>query len=259
MHMEFIISNSCFTADSFPAMAEFPKEYGIEVQIEFGTEYYWKTCLKKVMDGRIGALTIHGPFTNVDLAADGIDENELLNYYQWSFDMYRRFGATQMVIHPDGKINAPVTEAERAQMRMRATGRIKKLAAMARDSGVTLLIENLRPKGYGLVFDQQAFIELFSQVPDVDCLIDTGHLLLSGWDFEQVLTSLADRIKAYHIDDTRGVLDEHLPVDFGVIDWKNFFSLYKKNTPAAALVLEYKGVTVDEILRNADRIREYLK
>ena len=249
--MGFSVSNCGFLADGIGAMAAFPKEFGVEIQVEFGTEYYWKKVLGKIMDGRTGNLSIHGQFTDIDLASPELDEAATLEYFRWGFDRYVQFGASHFVIHPDGKLEKPTPEAEVAALRSRAIDRIGKLSEMAKAQGVNLLVENLRPKGYGLVFDQKEFIDLFRQLPEVGCLIDTGHLCLSHWQFGEVLPALRDKIFAYHINDTFGLLDEHRPVGQGIIDWAEFFRLYKANTPHAEMVLEYKGCTVEETVANA--------
>lgn len=257
--MKFSVSNSCFVADSFAAMADLPLDFGVEVQIEFGTDFYWKTNLARVMKDRIGALSIHGQFVDIDLAAEELNEQEIFDYYQWGFDMYNKYHAEHFVIHPDGKLLAPATAEEIVKMRERAICRMGKLSEMAKAQGVNLLVENIRSKGYGMIFDSEAFIDIFRQLPDVDCLIDTGHMNLSGWDFTHVISSLSDRIYAYHINDNDGIADAHQPVGKGNINWENFFAAYKKYTPNAEMVLEYKGATVPEIVSNADMIRNMLK
>lgn len=253
--MGFSVSNSNFPADSFSGMAALPKEFGIEVQIELGTEYFWKTNLARVMAGRTGNLSIHGQFVHIDLSAEDLNEQEIFDYYQWGFDMYNRYQGTHFVIHPDGKLEAPATAGEVAQRRERALKRIDTLSQMAKASHVNLLVENLRPKGYGMIFDEQEFIRLFDRLPQVGCLIDTGHMCLSGWDFTRVLSALSGKIFAYHINDTDGLLDEHKPVGQGIIDWAAFFRDYKRFTPKAEMVLEYKGCTVEGIVANANLIR----
>lgn len=257
--MKFSISNCGFLADSFGAMAALPPEFGVEIQVEFGTEFYWTKQLKKVMAGRTGSLSIHGQFTDIDLAAEDLDENAVFDYFKWGFDRYNQYGASHFVIHPDGKLEAPATAQEIADKRSRAIDRIGKLSQIAKAEGVNLLVENLRPKGYGMIFDQEEFIKLFTTLPDVGCLIDTGHLRLSEWEFTPVISALADRIFAYHINDTYGLLDEHKPVGQGVIDWVSFFRDYKKYTPNAEMVLEYKGCTVSELVANANLIRSLME
>ena len=253
--MGFSVSNSCFPADSFSEMAALPKEFGIEVQIEFGNDFFWKTNLRRVMAGRTGKLSIHGQFVDIDLADADLDEQAVFDYYRWGFDLYNRYAASHFVIHPDGKLTRPASADEIISMRNRAIDRIARLAEIAAAGGVNLLVENLRPKGYGMIFDETEFIRLFDTLPGVGCLIDTGHMRLSGWDFSQVISALRDRIFAYHINDTYGTLDEHKPVGQGIIDWKEFFCDYRKYTPHAEMVLEYKGCTVEEIVSNARLIQ----
>ena len=257
--MRFSISNCGFLADSFGGMAALPSEFGVEIQVEFGTEFYWNKMLPKVMAGRTGNLSIHGQFTDIALDAEDLDEKAILEYYKWGYERYNQFGATHFVIHPDGKLEAPATAEEVAAKRTRAIDRIGKLSDMAKEMGVNLLVENLRPQGYGMVFVQAEFIDLFRQLPDVGCLIDTGHLRLSDWSFTEVMSALAHKIHAYHINDTYGLLDEHKPVGQGVIDWMSFFRDYKRFTPNAEMVLEYKGCGVKELVANANLITSMLE
>ena len=257
--MQFIVSNCCFPVDSVFAMKQLPKEFGIELQIEFGTDYFWKTTVPQLMEGRTGGLSFHGPFVNIDFASKELDEQAVFDCYKWSFDLYNEFGAESIVLHPDGKITKPTPENEVAAMRGRSLERIAKLSDMAKAQNVNLLVENLRPKGYGMVFDQAEFIDLFRQLPDVGCLIDTGHLRLSDWNFTEVMSALAHKIHAYHINDTYGLLDEHKPVGQGVIDWMSFFRDYKRFTPNAEMVLEYKGCGVKELVANANLITSMLE
>ena len=125
--MKYSVSNCGFLADSFGTMAALPPEFGVEIQVEFGTEFYWKKMLAKVMAGRTGNLSIHGQFTDIALDAEELDEKGILEYYKWGYDLYNRFGAKHFVIHPDGKLEAPVSEQEVAARRSRAIDRIGKL------------------------------------------------------------------------------------------------------------------------------------
>lgn len=257
--MRFSVSNCGFLGDAFGAMAFLPPEFGVEILVEFGTEFYWTKLLKKVMADRTGNLSIHGQFTGINLAAKDLDEKAVFDYYKWGFDRYNQYGAAHFVIHPEGKLEAPATAQEIADGRSRAIERIGKLSQIAKEEGVNLLVENLRPNNYGMIFDQENFIKLFGLLPDVGCLIDTGHLRLSEWELTPVISALADRIFAYHINDTYGLLDEHKPVGQGVIDWVAFFRDYKKYTPNAEMVLEYKGCTVSKLVANANLIRSMIE
>ena len=98
MHM--LVSNSCFPADAILSLTELPAAFGIEIQVEFGTDYYWKSVLSRVMKDRTGPLSLHGPFVDIDLSAKDLDEKALLEYHKWAFDVYHRHGATQFTVIP---------------------------------------------------------------------------------------------------------------------------------------------------------------
>jgi len=257
--MKYYVSNSCFVGDTFAMMAELPPEYGIEIMVECGSTYYWETNLAKVMNGRTGGLSVHGPFIDINLAAENLDEEKLFDYYKWTFELYQKHHAESYVLHPDGKITAPATAEDVRGMQQRAMKRIEKLAEIAKPYGIRLLVENMRPKGYGLVFDQDDFIRMFDELPMVDCLIDVGHMQLSGWDFKPVAKALGSRIKAYHMNDNFGRDDEHIPVGHGLFDWGMFVEQYKQHTPEADFVLEYKKQTVESIVCNRKLIDLLMK
>lgn len=257
--MNFYISHCCFQGDLFPEMEKLPKEFGIEIQIDYGSGYYWDAALARVMKDREGGLSIHGPFVNIDLSSETLDEKMIMEYHKWSFDLYNRHNAKHFAIHPDGKLDAHLGPKELDEKRKRALDRIAMIADLAKRENVNLLVENIRSKGYGLLFDTEEFIDLFRQIPDVDCLIDTGHLRLSNWSAPYVLSELGDRIQAYHINDTFGLLDEHTPLGRGCIDWVEFFDAYKKYTPEAEFVLEYKGCTTDDMVASANLVKALMR
>lgn len=257
--MDILVSNCSFPVDSVFAMKQLPDDFGIELQIEFGTDYFWKTTIPQLMEGRTGPLSFHGPFVNIDFGAEDLNEQAVLDCYKWSFDLYNRFRADSIVLHPDGKLMKPATEAQVAAMRGRALERIGRLSDLAKQQNVNLLVENLRPKGYGMVFDEDQFIDLFRQLPQVGCLIDTGHLSLSGWSFDKVLSALANKIRAYHINDNSGRDDDHYPIGRGVIDWGAFFRAYNAHTPNRQLILEYKHCSVADHVANARLIKTLAK
>ena len=83
-------------------------------------------------------------------------------------------------------------------------------------------------------------------------LIDTGHAILNKWNMTEVLGTLKDRIRAYHVHDNFGDGDTHLKVGEGPTDWTKFFEDYKKYSPDARLVLEYARGPVSEIVKSID-------
>lgn len=224
--------------------------------IEFGTQYYWDTEIKKVMDGRTGKLSIHGPSVNIDLASSELDEKRVFDTYKWAFDCYNKYVADFYVQHPNGHGPYCGSISDKTQARARALERIAKVADIAKSQNINLYIENL---GYDsldkVLFDYEGFIDIFSQIKNINCLIDVGHGYLAKWNLPALMAELGSKIKAYHIHDGWGKYDDHLHVGQGFFEWTIFFDKYKKNTPDAVLVLEYAHGTVDEIVASVNTIR----
>src|SRR4030065_1526015 len=97
--MKISVSNLCFLGTEFSKMRYLPKEYGIEVFIEFGSQFYWDKEIKKVMNGRDGKLSIHGPFISIDLASLDFNESHVFDIYKWAFDSYNKYKADFYVQH----------------------------------------------------------------------------------------------------------------------------------------------------------------
>ena len=83
---------------------------------------------------------------------------------------------------------------------------------------------------------------MFRQIPDLKCLIDVGHAMLSDLSVWEMQKKLGKRITAYHIHDNDGSRDLHLPIGEGIFDWKAFVLGIQAFTPDAELVMEYEGI-----------------
>lgn len=251
--MKISVSNLSFLGPHFESMRNLPPEMGIEIFLEFGTDYYWDKSLPKVMAGRTGGLSMHGPFRDVNLAAD-CDEKPLLEYFKWSFERYKKYNGEFLVIHTNAAVGAE--EKDRAGMKQRSKERIAKLAGIAKDNGIVLAVENM---GYGaqggLLFDCEEFIGIFDEIRDIRCLIDVGHAFIEKWDTEALVKRLAGRIVAFHLHDSQGELDEHLKIGAGKFDWPRFFKACRHFAPDATMVLEYNHAEIVDIIAGAAVIK----
>ena len=105
--MDIIISHLPYIGYSVFHMAEVPLRYGVEIFAEYGDDYYWKYQLKKIMDGRTGKLSIHGPFCEINLAAEDCAFEEVKESFKRAFNMVCRYHAMHCVLHPHGVIPYP--------------------------------------------------------------------------------------------------------------------------------------------------------
>ena len=252
--MKISVSNLCFLGTEFSKMRYLPKEYGIEVFIEFGSQFYWDKEIKKVMNGRDGKLSIHGPFISIDLASLDFNESHVFDIYKWAFDYYNKYEADFYVQHISEPYYGKLTD--KARVRNKVIERLVKLADIAKKNNINIYIENtVANSPDDELFDFEEFINIFKQIKKFSCLIDIGHAYISQWDLLELIAELGPRIKAYHLHDNKGRYDNHLHVGEGLCNWPVFFKEYKKNTPNAVLVLEYALGKVDSILKSISKIR----
>ena len=135
----------------------------------------------------------------------------------------KMLGAHWMVMHP---YNLP-----HEKLYSRARGlevNLEKFAPFIEEAkrlGIGIAIENMvdfsrRRRRYcgGDIFE---LIELVDTIgdPAVGICYDTGHANESGMDTAEGIRAAGKRIKCLHINDNRGVSDEHIVPYFGTIKW----------------------------------------
>jgi len=108
-----------------------------------------------------------------------------------------------------------------------------KLAATAKENGVTINLENMFTCNNGKVYAAicndgllaAKYIDTLNQAAGSKVFgfcLDTGHALLVGKDIKQFMTDMGDRITAFHVHDNDGVNDLHLAPYTGKLDWDRF-------------------------------------
>lgn len=240
--MKFSVSNLSFTGGKIKWMQELPSELGIEIFYEWGSRDYWNNILPCLMAGRTGGFSIHGPAMFDDFSLP-CDERTLFEHMKAPFDIYHQFQGEFYMVHTNAGIRYEADPILEEENRKRALDRIARFQDICVQEGVRMVVENM---GWNaekrFLFNHEQFLNLFSQLPEVCCLIDIGHTLLSDLNVAEIQKVLKNRIVAYHIHDNDGIKDLHLPVGEGVFDWKSFMKGVRDYTPDATLVMEYEGV-----------------
>lgn len=248
--MEVSISNLSCLGLHTGQLEHLPSQYGIEVFIECGNTYYWDKLIPKLMQGRSGQLSVHGPFQNIDLADCNADFEEIKAVYKWTFELCNRYGVKHCVCHPHGHGDYENIQAAREI----SVQRILMLNKLGRSMEVELLVENM-PEHDG-IFKQEEFLAHFMAHTELSFLIDIGHAYLQKWDIPHVLGILGERIKGYHLSDNFGEQDNHLMVGEGNVDWERFYKAFATYTPNATIVCEYNEGTVPQLIKSAEQIKQ---
>jgi sugar phosphate isomerase/epimerase len=256
--MNIAVSNLSYQGLFTNRLLKLPKEIGIEVYAETGSDFYWDHLLPKLMDGREGHLSVHGPYQNIDLSSPDIEFEAVRDVYEWTFKLCQKYNAIHCVCHPYAyRPRNTMTNDEIAERKRYCVERVALLHNIAQEHGVELLVENMAEKD-GLL-SQDTFSELFLPVEGLNFLIDLGHANIQEWDMDSMFECLGGRIRGYHINDNFGDADSHLMAFAGNYDWNRFFCKYQTYTPNASLVCEYINGTIDEIVASVQAIAKCLK
>lgn len=252
--MNIAVSNLAYQGLFTNRLMKLPREIGVEVYSETGSDFYWDHLLPKLMADRSGPLTVHGPYQNIDLSSPDTDYPAVRGVYEWTFRLCQKYHATHCVCHPYAYHPRGEMSAEEIMQRERlCLERVMDLNQLAKQYGIQMLVENMYHKD-GLL-DQAGFERLFLPAEDLNFLVDVGHAHIQGWNMDAMFRNLGSRIRSYHINDNFGDDDSHLMAFEGSYDWEKFFSCYKKYTPEATLVCEYISGTVGEIMASVAKIR----
>ena len=161
-------------------------------------------------------LVVHLPFS-VEIGSPFPPiRNGVVDEFTAGMDLAADLGASKVVFHPStGAWDRGWTREERLTFVHAA---LDDLIPAALDRGLEPCLENV-VTGY---YDVGNFPELLEQYPRASMTFDTSHALLAGMDESEMAEfcrEYADRIAHLHLVDTRGDVDEHLPVGMGRIDF----------------------------------------
>ena len=128
-----------------------------------------------------------------------------------------------------------------------------RLPDLARDTGVTLAIENMFPLRVGergVTLHANQDLEELEGLPDL--VLDTSHAAVAGHDLVEVRRRFAERLRHVHLSDNAGKgWDSHLPPGDGVLDLDAFLSELAVHGFGGSVSLE---VDLRRYLTDADRL-----
>lgn len=235
-----------------------PADMGIELFYEFGSEEMWFELMSRLRERGVTSMSIHAPFSFVDMAAD-TDEHKLFETLKRPFDLYHRFGGEFYVVHAYGDKAVSGYGGLAEDCRKRTTERFAHFQDVCRADGVLLGVENLC-SGSASLFNQQQFLKLFDDIPQLNCVLDVGHAIISGMDVHQIQKTLQERICAYHLHNNDGKKDIHSRLDRGVYSWEKFARSCAAYTPNTVGVLEYMDVPVlSAYIEDSEYIEKLIK
>lgn len=265
----FYLSNYCTGFEDYERFERYVKACGAGAELATWWTYPGFDALMDEQVSRFAGkypVTLHSPFLEYCCVRDSGQWHEAMAALDRAFGWYADFDAASMVVHTH---SAGHPAEEKTQWQRLSVENMCLIAEMYRERGFNMLVENV---GYAhaenVLFDRDEFISLFDELPaDVGCLIDTGHAFANHWDVARVVERLGDRIKAFHLHNTDGVLDLHYSVyEEGMYlsadRFDDLLRSIKDNCPDADLVLEYcpyEKIGEDLFKRDINRIADVMK
>ncbi len=249
--MNLAISNLSFTGFEYSALKKLPENIGIEIFYEFGNDFYWNQILKEIYISRTPqGLSMHAPCISNNLA--DIQNTNYLTIYKNVFSFAAAWHMEYVVVHTNEAF-----DGDKVTLRQLVKSRLKEILALAATYHVQVLIENVGLYNkHSLLYDQPEFLELLTDLPEADALFDVGHAHINGWNLPEIVHALGNRLKACHLHDNQGALDEHLPIGEGNIEWKPFFESIQASAPTATMVFEYANTNIKNALHNITTVQD---
>lgn len=174
-----------------------------------------------------------------------------------TIDAAAEAGAT-LVMHP----HFPAERWHEPDGRI-AVGRIaddlSRAADLAAPLGMRVAFHNHDDDLRVTVDDRPALVALMEQVgPSVGVEFDPYWATIAGVDVPATIAALGDRILAVHLKDgpLTGANEDQVAVGDGELDWPAFLSLVPQAAPLVIGLDEFRGPTLDAVIRSRRRVVE---
>jgi sugar phosphate isomerase/epimerase len=169
----------------------------VEVWLEYLPEEHGVRCLQSLLGDL--AVTVHGPFQDVNLASSWPELGELsYKRTRQAIEIAERLGASVFTIHA-GK--HPVYEEQGVSV-----GRFaERLERLAEITDVVVAVENVKAKRSGVsretIAHSDDLVELIEVYPDARLTLDVAHAIQNGDQPIDLLSDFGARAASVHIHD----------------------------------------------------------
>jgi sugar phosphate isomerase/epimerase len=197
--------------------------------------------------------SVHAPFTDLNVASISKPIRDAsMKRLKRSMKFASDLDAYLWILHP-GSRSSLADFYPKADWKQNLQS-ITSLNENASELGMRVAMENLPAKYMFLMKTPQDFQQFYTEtgLTDIGIVLDTGHANLEG-QIEQFLQQLPDKIFHIHVSDNHGVIDEHLGLGHGKIDWQAFAHKVKV-TGFSGTVLAESAHDVEETVQRLKQL-----
>lgn len=201
------------------------------IEIIMEGEYHREKLVDRVsevdqlMDDEI-ALIVHLPFGGLDIGSPFHHvRNGAVQELKRNIELASELGAEKAVFHADTFVRPEIWDKETVLKSLLES--VQELDSLAAHHDVELGMENV-PSPFFTVND---FPLLFDKTT-INATLDTGHARVNKISHEtltRLLETHGERFTHFHLNDTRGASDDHLPVGMGTTDFASLFRSLPSN------------------------------
>lgn len=253
------ISTGMYLKDAFMKVMRTVEGVGGNIGIELFPMFHYPG-FERELDKNLGTLrqfpmTFHEPYYGTEHSAPvgSLKYQRTMNYFHKMLKYEVILNPKYIVYHFNNcEIHDPEAMLDNS---------LNNLRELTKRTSTPIVIENTGVAAdKNILLSEEEFINVCRKEPN-QVLIDIGHAYASGWNLENVIRSLADKIISYHIHSNDGFNDTHERLFQNGPDTFEFLEMFKKYTPNADLVVEY-GIQFedreDEIIEDILKLRDVL-
>lgn len=187
--------------------------------------------------------------------SDLLNEDEydiILQRFKDAIDYAKKFNVNKLTLHLGSYSNHQV---DRQYFIYKCIDTVKILSDYCYP--MNLMIENM-PGSNELGYSPQEIKEIIekSYRSNVKFILDFGHANVSEYSINEYINILGKYLMHLHISDNDGTRDQHKPIGYGNIDYKNIFKLLKNYHELYCLEIIYQ--TDDDLLEYVKTFNELI-
>lgn len=228
-----------------------------------GAEFaeYFSSLGKLIRDLGLEVYQTHAPYLRTN-CSDPAEYDAILRKAIRAIHASGYMGAPNIVVHP---VMHPDFSNGQNRERMLRTNLeyFGKMVPALKAAGVTACIENVfwsegeQVKVPNACSDGEQLACLIDALNDLHgpcfaACLDTGHAVVSGNDPCRMIRELGQRTRVLHLQDNRGIVDDHMFPGMGVINWKEFLSAMKEAGYSGTLNFEVRFSDYEKDIYNRD-------
>jgi sugar phosphate isomerase/epimerase len=198
-------------------------------------------------------FSVHAPFADINVASPSKTMRiAALRRLKQSMQHAADLGAYLWVLHPGGK--SGISAFYPGEDWKQNEESIVELHDTASDLGLQVAMENLPEKYMFLMKTPEDFQRFYKEtgITDIGIVLDTGHAYLEG-QIQPFLQQMPNKIVHIHVSDNHGIIDEHLGLGHGKINWQAFTKTLKA-TGFSGTILAESVYNVEETVQRLKQL-----